>query len=114
MSLGEKQWEPTTIHQVVLEWLRAERHTNVAALLGQLPNEVWQHGIANLLDRANLNDADENRARLRLLYMFRNIFVLEIPPDTEWYVVRNLTDNELGELRAVNYANWIDPMIEMS
>jgi hypothetical protein len=34
--------------------------------------------------------------------MIRNVFVVEIPPDTEWYEVHSLTDKELAELRVVN------------
>lgn len=109
MSLVDKTWERVTIHHAVLEWLRAERFTNLTRLFAQLPPEVWLSGLTALLDNANLNNADQNRARLRLLYMFRNVFVLEIPPDTEWFLVSNLMDDELSELHVVNYPEWVDP-----
>jgi hypothetical protein len=41
--------------------------------------------------------------------MIRNVFVVEIPPDTEWYEVKSLTDTELSELHVVNYQDWNDP-----
>jgi hypothetical protein len=41
--------------------------------------------------------------------MYRNVFVVEIPPDTEWFEVRYLTDDDLGELRAVNFGDWTVP-----
>jgi hypothetical protein len=62
------------------------------------------------LDQPNLDDPEENRARLRLFYLTgRCVFIVEIPPDTEWYVVHDLTDNELGELHVVNYQEWNEP-----
>jgi hypothetical protein len=93
---------------VVLAWLRAERHSRLAAALLRFPAPVWQPGLTNLLDQADLNDPEQNRARLRLLYVIRNIYVLEIPPDTEWYEVASLTDADLAELHAVNHQTWTD------
>jgi hypothetical protein len=85
MSLDAKQWTRVSMHHVVLAWLRSERDTNIQRILAQLPALLWAPGLSQLLDHANLNDSEENRARLRLLYLIRNIFVLEIPPDTKWY-----------------------------
>jgi len=108
MSLAQKEWSPISIHDVVLAWLRAERHT-VKSRLAQLPEPLWTAGLAALLDRAELSDAEGNRARLRLLYMYRIVFMVEIPPDTNWYEVRTLTDQELKELHVVNYHTFNDP-----
>src|SRR5580698_5764757 len=102
MSLAKKIWEPATIHHVTLEWLRAERGTNLASLLAQLPQELLAPGLAAFLDQPDLNNADENRARLRLLYMIRSPFVGEIPPDTAWFQVKSLTNDDLSELYIVN------------
>lgn len=109
MSFAQMRWTRISIHRVVLAWLRAERNTNVARQLSAVPALVWSPGLAHLLDDPDFNSPDENRARLRLLYMIRSLFLVEIPPDTAWYEVRNLTDDELGELRAVNYGDWTDP-----
>jgi hypothetical protein len=32
--------------------------------------------------------------------------MVEIPPDTKWYEVRGVTDDELSQLRNVNYADF--------
>ncbi len=110
MSLAEKDWRRVSIHQIVLAWLRAERNTRVANWLASLPSDnKWEARLSSLLDQANINDAEENRARLRLLYLIRSPFVVEIPPDTKWYEVRNLTDGELGQLHVVNYGDWKSP-----
>src|SRR5208282_3491057 len=109
MSFATMNWMQVPIHKVVLAWLRAERDTKVARILAALPVAIWSLGLSNLLDRPNLDDPQENRARLRLLYMIRNVFVVEIPPDTEWYEVHRLTDKELTELRVVNFGDWTDP-----
>jgi hypothetical protein len=106
MSLAQKAWTRVSMHHAVLAWLGAERSTNVAAVLSQFPTMLWALGLSQLLDHADLNSAEENRARLRIMYLIRNVFVLEIPPDTEWYEVRTLTDAELSELHTVNHAGW--------
>jgi hypothetical protein len=109
MTLATKTWRRVSVHRVVLAWLRAERHTGVAKVLAQLPPPLCTPGLSKLLDQPRLDDAEENRARLRLLYMMRNVFVVEIPPDTEWYEVHSLTDDDLDELHVVNYQRWNDP-----
>jgi hypothetical protein len=109
MSLSQKEWSAVSIHNVVLAWLRAERPTVMAMAAQRLPEQLWTSGLAALLDQADLNDAEGNRARLRLLSMYRNVFMVEIPPDTEWYEVRSLTDDELQELHVVNYQTFNDP-----
>jgi hypothetical protein len=95
------------VHHVVRAWLRAERDSYVAQVQPRTGLSVPE--IAALLDNADLGNPDQNRARLRLLYWTRNVFVLEIPPDTEWYEVWNLKHEHTGELLAVNHANWTDP-----
>jgi hypothetical protein len=105
MSFEEKCWTPVSMHKVVLAWLRAERETRLAGLLGHLPE--WP-AITQLLLQPDLNNSEQNRQRLRVLYLVRNIFVGEIPADTEWYEVRNLTDDDLSHLYVVNYHEWKD------
>jgi hypothetical protein len=98
MSLKAKEWTPVPLHKVVLAWLRAEREKLVHP-----PNDV-----AELLDAADIIDADQNRKRLRLLYGYRYPLLLEVPPDTEWFEVARLTDAEIPELRAINHQEWTD------
>jgi len=108
MPLATMQWTRVSVHAVVLAWLRAERG-RLGELLSATPEMIWLSGLRALLDQAHLDNAEENRARLRLLYMIRNLFMIEIPPDTEWYKVQNLTDNEVDELRAINSSDWVSP-----
>ncbi len=109
MSLAQKNWRSVSIHRIVLAWLRAERDSGVRNALAGAPELVWAPGLNLLLDRPRLNDVEANRARLRLLYMYRNVFMVEIPPDTKWYEVRTMTDAELKELHVVNFHNFNDP-----
>jgi hypothetical protein len=51
-----------------------------------------------VIDNPNLDDPLENHKRLRLLYIKRGKFMIEIPPDTEWFEVQSLTDNEVDQL----------------
>jgi hypothetical protein len=104
MSLAEMVWARVCMHPVVLAWLRAERDghvKNVLPISGLSSAEVTR-----LLDGADIEDADDNRARLRLLYLARRIYFLEFPPDTEWYEVRNLKHEHTGQLLAVNHPAW--------
>lgn len=94
------------MHTVVLAWLRAERDGYLAQVQPQ--SGLVPSVVAALLDNSDSNNAEENRMRLRLLYRARNLFVLEIPPDTKWFDVRNLKHEHLGELYAVNHASWTD------
>ena len=87
MALADKDWTEISIHEVVLEFLRGEREK----LMGPLS---W----LPVVDNPNLNDPLENYKRLRLLYIPRGKFMVEIPPDTTWWEVRSLTESELGEL----------------
>ncbi len=66
MALAAMRWTRVSIHKVVLAWLRAERETHVAKALVAFPEPVWSLGLSNLLDRPNLNDPDENRAKNEL------------------------------------------------
>src|SRR5262249_30251216 len=89
-------------HHVVLEFLRSEQKTT------KFPTPPdWQSVIAN----PNLSDPLENQKRLRLLYIPRARFMIEIPPDTTWWEVHSLTENELGELyvSAKHNTEWDGP-----
>jgi hypothetical protein len=69
MSLAAMKWAPISMHKVVLAWLRGEPETNMARILLPLPTAVWSPGLLSLLDQPNLDNPEENRARLRLLYI---------------------------------------------
>jgi len=92
MSLANRAWNRVSVHEVVAEFLRGERFK-----FGQsLP---WAEMA--LIDAPNISDPRENHARLRYLYCFRGHLIGEIPPDTRWYEVRNLTGEELSKHSAV-------------
>lgn len=103
MALADKTWRRISIHDMVLEWLRSERHN-------ELVNHSWPDTpavIDRLIDRPDLSHAGENRARLRLWYLLRLPLIVEFPPDIAWYVVESLTDRELDELHVVQAPGWI-------
>lgn len=66
-------WTEISVHNVVSEFLRAERDTRFNFYPPWLP----------IIDNPNLNDPVENHKRLRLFYILRGIFMIEIPPDTK-------------------------------
>lgn len=107
MSLAQRDWTAVSIHKVVLAWLRAERE-KLAAQFSELPADLWMHGLAKVIDKADLDSPIENRARLRLLYFARSLFFFEIPPDTAWYEITHLSDGDLAELHVVRHGNWTD------
>ena len=88
MALATMVWTEISIHNVVAEFLRGERDSRFNFYPPWLP----------IIDNPNLNDLLENHKRLRLLHIIRGIFMVEIPPDTKWYEVQSLTENEIDEL----------------
>jgi hypothetical protein len=96
MSLAGMIWKRVAVHQVVAEFLRSEPHHLARALS---PTSVAR--LMPMITSPNTTDPMENHARLRLLHLIRRQLIGEIPPDTRWYEVRNLTDNELPELHAI-------------
>src|SRR5262245_58330477 len=106
MALAQELWQRVSMRHIVLAWLRSERDSENARMAWRTLDE---QAIASLLDKPDLKDLEQNRLRLRLLYILRSSFMLEIPPDTEWYQVCSLTNASLTELHVVNHPNWIDP-----
>jgi hypothetical protein len=96
MSLFNMKWRRVTVHTIVAEFLRSERHK-----LRQLPPAEL-----TLIDQPNMNDPSENHARLRYLAEIRRQLIGEIPPDTQWYKVISLTDAELLELHIIGRCGW--------
>ena len=62
-----------------------------------------------MITAPNTSDPLENHARLRLLHLIRRHLIGEIPPDTRWHEVRDLTDNELTELHIIAQCGWDAP-----
>ena len=88
--LKDQTWTPVSIHSVVLAFLQAERHA-----YAMLPEDL------GIIDTPKIEDPHENHRRLRLLYKRRLMLFAEVPPDTQWYEVRSLTDSHLGELHVI-------------
>ena len=95
MSLAGGIWQLVSIHTFALEFLRAERDTFLAQLRAARPNLISDRELVDLLEKADLANPTHNQARLRLLYLMRSIYIGEIPPDTTWYEVHSLTDEDL-------------------
>jgi hypothetical protein len=104
MSLADMTWKRVAIHEVVAEFLRSEPHR----LAGML-SPASAHRLMPMIKSPNFDDTLENHARLRLLFLTRRQLIGEIPPDTRWYEVRNLTDNELPELHVIARCGWDAP-----
>jgi hypothetical protein len=88
-------WTEIGFHNVISEFLRAERDSRFSAYEQWLP----------LINNPNLNDPLENHLRLRLFYSARGPLMFEIPPDTKWYEVDSLTENEIDEVRVSERLN---------
>jgi hypothetical protein len=108
MSLPDGRWRRISIHEFALEFLRAERDTNLATLRANCPWLISDADLGCLLENADFNNPLHNQRRLRLLYLMRNRYVGEIPPDTEWYEVHSLTDEDLHNLYVTRHEAWID------
>jgi hypothetical protein len=100
MTLANMSWTPVTIHVVVAEFLQSERH-NVAGFI--------HSALISVIDHPDLTNPLQNHFRLKLLYTIRRWIFGEIPPDTEWYEVQNLTEDELDELHVIARCGWDDP-----
>jgi hypothetical protein len=87
MALIDMVWNKISIHNVVSEFLRGERN-----------NFSFYPPWTTVIDNPNLDDPVENHKRLRLFYIKRGKFMVEIPPDTQWWEVASLSENELDEL----------------
>src|SRR5258708_30257062 len=88
MALADCQWVPISIHEMALQFLRAERH--------KFPVDLHPR-----IDTPQIQDPLENHLRIWMLYRIRAALIGEVPPDTQWYRVSDLTDNELDELLVI-------------
>jgi hypothetical protein len=98
MSLANMAWSRVNVHEVVAEFLRGERH--------RFEQILSPAAMASLIDSPNIRDPYANHNRFRYLLLSRRYLIGEIPPDTRWYEVRNLTDNELSELHVIARCGW--------
>src|SRR5271155_4083385 len=96
MSLAGMTWKRVTVHMVVAEFLQAEAFR----CNGPLPAQITS---------PNITDPSENHMRLRWLHQIRRWIIGEIPPDTRWFEVHDLTDNELAELHVIARCGWDAP-----
>jgi hypothetical protein len=97
MGLEEAAWTQRTVHFMHLQWLKGERQ---AAL---------DVGVASqLIDQPKLEDPLENYRRHRGLMLAggRLAILVEIPPDTVWYEVEHLTEQNLDDLHVIGRVNW--------
>lgn len=104
MTIKRMLWKPVSVHRFVLLFLLAERDTNLAPFRNADPQLV-----DSLLDAPDLANSTDNQLRMRLLYLMRCRYVGEIPADTIWYEVQNLTDDDLGSLYVTRHASWTAP-----
>jgi hypothetical protein len=87
VGLRDQNWNGVSFHSVVRDFLLAERDKLAELYPPWLP----------LVDAPNLSEALENQRRLRLLYLRRLMFTVEIPSDTVWFETR-LTQDDMGQL----------------
>jgi hypothetical protein len=100
MSLANMTWSRVSVHEVVAEFLRGERHRF---------EQILPSTEMALIDAPNIRDPHTNHKRLRYLLSSRRHLIGEIPPDTRWYAVQNLTDSELSELHVIARCGWDHP-----
>lgn len=108
MSLADKQWNIISVYQVILAFLIAERQQNVQKLIIDR-GFMSATEVDRLLHAPDIDNPDDNYFRLRMLYLYRNVFFCELPPDTVWHEVKYLTDAELRELYVAGRCGWDDP-----
>lgn len=101
MSFENKNWVQSSVHNMVASFLRAERH-HYECLDDFDRFSSW-------IDRPDISCPDQNHARLRMLYYKRKRLVGEIPPDTVWYEVSYLTEQDLDWLLVIARCGWDDP-----
>ena len=89
MALAAEVWQQISVHDMVTEFLRSERHK---------PASLLPSADMGVVDRPDTSNPAENHLRLRLLLYFRCHLLHELPPDTQWFAVDSLHDDELDEL----------------
>lgn len=106
MALQDKIWKACTIHEVAAEFLKSERHRVVNGKRHEAAPLLADD--LKLIDRPDLQNPLDNHRRWHLLYQLRGPLLVEIPPDTEWYRVSNLTPQDFPELHIIARCGWDD------
>lgn len=107
MALATKKWTRVSVYKVFAALLISERETNVQPKLIDR-GFITDAEVARLLDAPDFGNPEDNVLRMRLLYSYRRPFLGELPPDTAWYEVENLTDAELSQLYVIGRCGWDD------
>jgi hypothetical protein len=98
LSLAQQCWKPVSIHEIVAEFLLGERGRGFQADV--MPRLTTDQIAA--VERPNIADPLENHFRLRLLMYCRAELIGEIPPDTRWFEVSWLGNDDLRELKYIS------------
>ncbi|HZS64619.1 MAG TPA: hypothetical protein VFA53_09000, partial [Xanthobacteraceae bacterium] len=98
--------EPATAAEVTLAFLRAQ----IDSPRWGKPYRAWlrRRGLSRrqLIDRADLSDAGQNAARVRLLGLATNNILNGLPAGTAW-TRRMIAPAELGRLKYINADPWL-------
>jgi hypothetical protein len=105
MSLATMEWNRVSVHRIILEILIAERDVHVARMI-VAAGRMSKAELSTLLDNADLKSPLQNHLRLRMLCLIRSKYIAEFPPDTKWYEVNYLTDDDLSNLHVVGRVGW--------
>ncbi len=97
MPLATMKWATVSVHTVVAAFLQSERQK-----IQDIETDPSQlNHLCEIIDNPDLTNPAENHTRLRTLYRIRGRLFGEIPPDTKWYEVSHLTDQELIQLHVI-------------
>ncbi len=98
--LRGEQWTTVSANAPVLAFIKAEW-------------DKWASTTRwidrRLVSQPNLNDHAENQLRVCLLSIVRGGLFQHLPQDTEWFEVRLLRREHLGQLRVIGRCGWDDP-----
>lgn len=101
MSLASKVSQRISVHDVVAEFLLNERH--------KLTRLSLHDQMMSIVENPDTKKPGDNHLRLRILTYLRGPLIAEIPPDTRWFEVRSLGNEDLAELRVIARCNWDGP-----
>ena len=102
--LFSERWHPANAAEVVIAFLKAERHRSSRYGLH------LTHEQNRLIDSPNPNDQIENQQRLSLLRTsFRRASLWDaIPANTQWYRIEYLRYSHLSELLVISDKSWLN------
>jgi O-antigen/teichoic acid export membrane protein len=82
---------------VIAEFLKSDFHSSAF--------RDYQESLHDVVEKPNLNDADENAKRRALLFIRHLALWKEIPIGTEWYEVE-INEEDLSRIRVFPRAQW--------